>query len=105
MADRNAHLADLALGQRVVAVVAGLRRQVEGDREAGLAAREVLAVERVGSLRRRVAGIGADQPGLVAGHVAGLLASRLPGIVVTHHSILALRPETDPLQRDRKIVV
>ena len=37
MADRHADLADLALGQRMVGVVAGLGRQIEGDREAGLA--------------------------------------------------------------------
>ena len=47
MADRHADLADLAARQHVVAVVAGLRRQVEGDREAGLALGQVLAVERV----------------------------------------------------------
>ena len=34
-------------GEQVVAVVAGLGRQIEGDREAGLALGEVLAVERV----------------------------------------------------------
>src|SRR3546814_1837721 len=49
VADRHADLADLALGERVVAVVAGLRRQVEGDGEPGLPARQVLAVERVRS--------------------------------------------------------
>ena len=37
MRDRHADLADLAFGERVVAVVAGLGRQIEGDREAGLA--------------------------------------------------------------------
>ena len=37
MIDRHADLADLAARQHVVAVVAGLRRQIEGDREAGLA--------------------------------------------------------------------
>ena len=36
MADRHADLADLALGQHVVGVVAGLGRQIEGDRQAGL---------------------------------------------------------------------
>ena len=45
--DRHADLADLAAGQHVVAVVAGLGRQVEGDREAGLALGEVGAVELV----------------------------------------------------------
>src|SRR5215204_3160302 len=66
MGDRDADLADLAAGKLVVGVVAGLRRQVEGDRQAGLAARQVRAVERVRIRRRRVAGIGAEDPGLVA---------------------------------------
>jgi hypothetical protein len=66
--DRHADLADLARGQRVVAVVAGLGRQVEGDREAGLPAREVGAVELVAGLGRAVAGVGAEQPGLVTLH-------------------------------------
>ena len=39
--DRHADLADLAAGELVVGVVAGLRRQVEGDRQAGLALGEV----------------------------------------------------------------
>src|SRR6185312_2346120 len=37
VADRDADLADLAAGELVVGVVAGLGGQVEGDREAGLA--------------------------------------------------------------------
>ena len=47
MRDRHADLADLALGERMVAVVAGLRRQIEGDRKAGLPLAQVLAVKRV----------------------------------------------------------
>ena len=45
--DRDTDLADLASGERVVGVVAGLGRQVEGDREPGLALVEVAPVERV----------------------------------------------------------
>ena len=52
VADRHADLADLAAGQRVVRVVAGLGGQVEGDRQAGLALGEVAPVERVGWPRR-----------------------------------------------------
>ena len=66
MADRHAHLADLALGQHVIGVVAGLGRQIEGDRQAGLPARQVGAIEFVRLGRRRMTGIGADQPGPVA---------------------------------------
>ena len=69
VADRHPDLADLAPRQRVVAVVAGLGRQVEGDRQPGLPAREVRPVERVRGGGRRVAGVGAEQPGLVAGRL------------------------------------
>ena len=63
--DRDADLADLAAAERVVGVVAGLGRQVEGDRQAGLALREVGAVERVGRGRGRVAGVRPHHPGPV----------------------------------------
>ena len=60
VADRHADLADLAAGELVVGVVARLGREVEGDREPGLALGEVAAVELVGrdrpsSARRRSA--------------------------------------------------
>lgn len=45
--DRHADLADLAAGQRVVRVVAGLGREVEGDRRPGLPLLEVAPVEGV----------------------------------------------------------
>ena len=79
MADRHADLADLAARERMVAVVAGLGRQVEGDREAGLAAGEVAAVERVRGGRGGMAGIGAEQPGLVASDLGHALA-RITGV-------------------------
>ena len=65
MRDGHADLADLAPRQLVVGVVARLRRQIEGDGEAGLALGQVLAVELIRLGGRRVAGIGAKQPGLV----------------------------------------
>ena len=43
VADRDADLADLAAGELVVRVVAGLGRQVEGDRQTGLALAQVAA--------------------------------------------------------------
>ncbi len=77
MADRHADLADLAVREHVVAVVAGLGRQIEGDREAGLPLRQVLAIERVGIRGRGMAGIGPEYPGLIAlGFVAHRLACR-----------------------------
>ena len=65
MRDRHADLADLALGVRMVAVIAGLRRQVEGDGQAGLPLAEVLAVKRVRGLSGRMPRIGAEDPGFV----------------------------------------
>ena len=65
--DRHAHLADLAARERVVGVEAGLGGQIERHREAGLALGEVAAVELVARARGRVAGVGAEHPGPVAG--------------------------------------
>ena len=66
MGDRHADLADLAAREHVVAVVAGLGRQIEGDRQAGLPLGEVLPVKRVQLARVRVPRIGAEDPGFVA---------------------------------------
>jgi len=66
MADRHADLADLALGKNVIAVVTGLGRQIEGDRKPGLALGEILPIERVGIAGRRMTGVGAEDPSLVA---------------------------------------
>ncbi len=52
-------------GDRVVGGVAALGRQVERDREAGLAARQVLAEQPVRRLDGRVAGVRAEDPGPV----------------------------------------
>ena len=64
--DRDADLADLAAGEDVIGVIAGLRRQVEGDGEAGLALGQVASVELVGAPGVGVAGVGAHHPGPVA---------------------------------------
>ena len=79
MADRHADLPDLAARQFVVGVVAGLRRQVEGDRQPRLAFREVRAVQLVGLLGRRMARVRAHHPGPVGlwQAVSGGLAHRL----------------------------
>ena len=63
--DRNADLADFATRERVVRVVAGLGRQVEGDREACLALGQVRPVELVRAPGVGVAGVGPDYPGPV----------------------------------------
>ena len=67
--DRDAGAADLALGERVVGVVAELGRQVERDREAGLPAVEQVAVALVRLLGRREACVLADRPRPAAVHV------------------------------------
>ena len=64
--DRDADLADLAAGEDVVGVIAGLGGQVEGDREAGLALGQVASVELVGAAGVGVAGVGAHHPRAVA---------------------------------------
>ncbi len=63
--DRHADLADLALRLQRVGVVAGLRRQVEGDGQARLPLGQVRPVELVGGAGGRVARVGADHPGRV----------------------------------------
>src|SRR5262249_30744414 len=84
MGDWYADLADLALGQRVVAVVTGLGGQIECDREPGLTLGEVLAIERVGIARVGMTGIGAEKPGLVA-------CPGRAGRCLTHGRLAALR--------------
>ncbi len=64
--DRNPHASDLAERARVVGIHAHLRRQVERDREAGLALREQEAEALVGLLRRAEARVLTDRPGPAA---------------------------------------
>ncbi len=66
MGDRDADLADLAAGEQGIGVVAGLRRQVEGDREAGLALGEVAPVELVRPAGVGVPRVGPHDPGAIA---------------------------------------
>ena len=67
--DRDAGPPHLALGARVVGVVAELRRQVERDREAGLPPLEEVAEARVRLLGRGEARVLADRPRPPAVHV------------------------------------
>ncbi len=81
MADRHADLADLALGQHVVRIVAGLGRQIEGDGEAGLSLGQVLAIKLVGGRGGGMARVGPENPRLVAlGFVAHRLRLRVAAI-------------------------
>ena len=68
-ADGDANLSYLALGQRVVRVVADLRRQVEGDREAGLPLVQKVSVSPVRLAGTGVAGILAHGPHPALVHV------------------------------------
>ena len=82
--DRDARPTDLAVGDGVVGVVAELRREVEGHREAGLAAREQRVEARVRLLGGAEPRVLAHRPRPAAVHVrvraarerelAGLLA-------------------------------
>ena len=85
--DGDAHLAHLRQRHRVVRVVADLRRQVEGDGEAGLAVLQQVAVALVGLLRIAEAGVLAHSPEPAAVH-GGLDAAGV--------RVLAREPE--PLQ-------
>ena len=67
-ADRHADPADLAFGGRGVRVVAHLGRQVEGDRQAGLAVVEEVAETPVGLLGRGEPGVLAHRPEAAAVH-------------------------------------
>ncbi len=66
--DRDAGHPDVARHPRVIAVVAAVGRQVERDRQALLAGREVAPVERVGLLGGGEPGVLPDRPGLVHVH-------------------------------------
>ena len=65
-------LADLATRQDVIAVIAGLRRQVESDRQPGLPLGQVGAIKRIRLRRRRVPRIGAEKPGVILGGLGRL---------------------------------
>src|SRR5262249_38342738 len=66
MRDRNADLADLSLGAGMIAVVSGLGGQIESNRKPGLPFGKIFTVERVRFPRRRMPGIGTENPGFVA---------------------------------------
>ena len=68
MADWHADLADFAQGQGMVRIVAGLGRQVESHRKAGLSAPQIGAEEGVRFGRRSMPGIGPEKPRTVTLH-------------------------------------
>ena len=66
--DRDAGLADVAHNARMIAVIAAVGGEIEGDREPLLPRGEVAAVEGVGLLGGGEAGILADRPGAAGVH-------------------------------------
>ncbi len=110
--DGHARHADIAAHPRVVGVVAAVGGQVEGDAETLLAGREVAAVERVGLLGGREAGVLPDRPGLGGVHrrVGAAQERREPGPRVEGvQSLEVLGPvdgeDVDPLRRGPRLAV
>ena len=68
--------------EHVVGIVSGLGREIEGDGEPGLAFGEVLPVQGIRLFRRRMPGIGPEDPGLVPFQLV---------VLVVAHSISAQR--------------
>ena len=109
--------ADLAGGERVVGVVAHLRRQIEGDAQAADALREQIAVARVRLRGRAEPGVLPHRPQPAAVHrrldAAGErklarqaeLRVRIPAGQIAgrqhmlHEEIVVLRPRTGSIQR------
>ena len=97
MGDRHADLADLAPRQQMVRIVARLRRQIEGDREARLPLAEILAEQLVGGRRGRMARIGAENPRFVFAARARVVAHGGP----REESIFA-KPSTHAAKHNRR---
>ena len=100
--DRHAGHADVAGHARMVAVVAAVGGEVEGDRQALLPGREVAPVEGVGVLGGGEAGVLADRPGLVDvhGRVGAAQIRRDAGIGVEKVEALDVVWAEDRLHRD-----
>ncbi len=89
--DRHPHPTDLARRFGVVAVVAHLRGQVEGDAEAGLPLREQVAVALVGLVGRAEAGVLPHRPQPSTVHV-GLHPAREGGQAGKPEIALGIEP-------------
>jgi len=101
--DRDADAADLAARQRVVGIAPHLRRQVERDREAGLALREQVVVALVGLARVAEAGVLAHGPEAAAVHRRLRAAGEgiLPGLAELRLVVgVVLRRPIDVFERD-----
>ena len=100
--DGDARHADIAGDARVVAVVAAVGGEIEGDREALLPGGEIAPVEGVGIFRRREAGILPDGPGLRRVHrrIGPAQERRLAGIRVEEIEPGEIGFAIDRLHRD-----
>ena len=87
--DGHAGLPDLAGRQRVVAVVADLRRQVEGHAQPGLALAEQVLETLVGLSGRAIAGVLAHGPEAAAVH--GRLHAAGEGVLAGETQLLQIR--------------
>src|SRR5262249_11461381 len=96
MRDRHADLADLAFRQQMIGVVAGLGRQIEGDREARLTFREVLPVERVRLARGRMTRVRAEDPRFI-GHSASFVC-RPPRHIMPRISLITTNRMIAPIK-------
>ena len=65
-----ANLANFGLGHGMIGGIATLRGQIESNREAGLAATEVLSEQSIGGRRARVTGVRAEDPRPISGWIA-----------------------------------
>ena len=100
--DRHAGHADVAAHARMVAVVAAVGGEIEGDRQALLPGRDVAPVEGVGVLRRREARVLPDGPRLrdVHGRVGPAQIGRDAGIAVEEVEPGRVGRRVDLLHRD-----
>ena len=100
--DGDARHADIAGDARMIGIIAAMGGEIEGDRQALLAGREIAPVEGVGILRRREAGILADGPGLrdIHGRVGAAQIGRDAGIGVEEVEARRSSGAIDRLDRD-----
>ena len=100
--DGDARHADVAGDARMIAVVAAMGGEIEGDREALLPGGEIAPVEGVGILGRREAGILPDGPRLgdVHGRVGAAQERRDAGIAIEAVEAVEIGGAIGPLDRN-----